>query len=42
MSAVHGRCDERFAAIKALAENLAVEDQDGFAIAGAFAYQDLI
>ncbi len=33
MSAVHGRCDERFAAIKALAEELAVEDDDGFALA---------
>lgn len=33
VSAVHGRCDERFAAIKALAEKLAVEDDDGFALA---------
>ncbi len=33
MSAVRGRCDERFAAIKELAENLAVEDDDGFALA---------
>jgi CubicO group peptidase (beta-lactamase class C family) len=33
MAGVHGRCDDRFAAIKALAEELAVEDDDGFALA---------
>ena len=33
MAAVHGRCEERFAAIKALAEKLAVQDDDGFALA---------
>jgi CubicO group peptidase (beta-lactamase class C family) len=30
---VHGRCDERFSAISALAEELAVQDDDGFALA---------
>ena len=33
MAAVHGRCDERFTALKALAEKLAVQDDDGFALA---------
>ncbi len=33
MAAVHRRCDERFTALKALAEKLAVQDDDGFALA---------
>jgi len=33
VAAVHGRCEERFAAIKTLAEELAVQDDDGFALA---------
>ncbi len=33
MAAVHGRCDERFAAINSLAEELAAQDDHGFALA---------
>ena len=33
VAAVQGRCEERFAAIKTLAEELAVQDDDGFAVA---------
>lgn len=36
MGMVQGRCDERFDAIRALAEELAAQDDDGFALAVEF------
>lgn len=42
MPAVHGRCDERFAAIRALAEELAELDGDGFALAVEFEAEPVV